>query len=286
MHEQRSWIVPGQSGNCAGMRTSAHWLAMDTAAPISSPDSPLPLKVQLLGRFAVSIGAAEVPASEWPSLRAQQLVQLLSLQPRHRMHRDRVIEALWPQLDPQAGAANLRKAMHHARQALGRHDAIAVQGGELALWPDRPLTVDSHEFLRLAQAALERRDVAECAGAAHAYAGDLLPGAHYEDWTEIARERLRAIHLDLLRASAQWDKLAQLEPGDEPSHRALMQRELEAGNRDAALRWYAHLREALQQTLAVLPDRQTEALYERCLAGLQTSGPPFVGRALELAQLT
>ena len=286
MHEQRSWIVPGQSGNCAGMRTSAHWLAMDTAAPISSPDSPLPLKVQLLGRFAVSIGAAEVPASEWPSLRAQQLVQLLSLQPRHCMHRDRVIEALWPQLDSQAGAANLRKALHHARQALGRHEAIVAQGGELMLWPDRPVIVDSNEFLRMAAAALERPNAVECARLARAYTGDLLPGAQYEDWTETARERLRASRHELLRAGAQWDELARLEPTDEPAHRALMKRELDAGNRAAALRWYAHLREALQHSLAVLPDRQTEALYERCLAGLQTTGPAFVGRALELAQLT
>src|SRR5690606_5279103 len=150
MHEQRSWIVPGQSGNCAGMRTSAHWLAMDTAAPISSPDSPLPLKVQLLGRFAVSIGAAGVPATEWPSLRAQQLVQLLSRQPRQRMHRDRVIEALWPQLDPQAGAANLRKAMHHARQALGRHDAIVAQGSELMHVLDHPVSAESNDILRQA----------------------------------------------------------------------------------------------------------------------------------------
>src|SRR5690606_40627360 len=58
------------------------------------------------------------------------------------------------------------------------------------------------------------------------------------------------------------------------------------GVQTCALPIYAHLREALQHSLAVLPDRQTEALYERCLAGLQTTGPAFVGRALELAQLT
>jgi tetratricopeptide (TPR) repeat protein len=88
----------------------------------------------------------------------------------------------------------------------------------------------------------------------------------------------------LLRVAGQWDKLAQLEPTDEPAHRALMQRELEAGNRAAALRWYAHLREALQESLGVAPDRQTDALYERCIAGLQSTGPAFVGRALAIAQ--
>ncbi|MBI3154813.1 MAG: AAA family ATPase [Burkholderiales bacterium] len=259
---------------------------MDVPLLHSSADPPLQLGVQLLGRFAVSVGSDGIPAQRWPSLRATHLVQLLSLQPRHRMTRDQVIDALWPQLEPEAGAANLRKATHHARQALGRHDALVVQGGELALWPDRPLVVDAEAFARRAEAALARRDAAECAEAAREYAGDLLPGGRYEAWAEVARERMHARYVDLLRASAQWEKLAQLEPTDEPAHRALMQRELQSGNRAAALRWYAHLREALQQSLAVLPDRQTEAQYGRCLAGLQWSGPAFVGRALPLAQVT
>lgn len=63
-----------------------------------------------------------------------------------------------------------------------------------------------------------------------------------------------------------------------------MQRELSAGNRSAALRWYARLREALQQGLGVSPDAQTQALYERCIAGLQATGPAFVGRAEPMAQ--
>jgi DNA-binding SARP family transcriptional activator len=247
-------------------------------------EAPWPLHVRLLGQFAVSVGSVELAEGRWPSLRAAHLVQLLALQPRHRMTRDQIIDALWPQLDAAAGAANLRKAMHHARQALGRHDAIVGHGSELLLWPDRPVYVDAELFEQQADRALARRDAAECAEAAQAYGGDLLPGARYDAWTVAPRERLQARYLDLLRASAQWDRLAQLEPTDEPAHRALMQRELQAGNRAAALRWYAHLREALQQSLGVAPDRQTEALYERCLAGLQPATPSFVGRALLLAQ--
>lgn len=251
----------------------------------ASADLPDTLHIHLLGGFAVSVDARDLPTERWPSLRAAHLVQLLSLQPRHRLTRDVVIDALWPQLDPTAGAANLRKATHHARQALGRHDAIVVQGTEISLWPARPVVIDAELFERQADAALAQRDAAVCADVARLYTGDLLPGARYEAWTEAGRERLRSRQVDLLRASAQWDRLVDIEPTDEPAHRALMQRELAAGNRAAALRWYAHLRESLQQLLGVLPERQTEALYERCVAGLQASGPAFVGRALALAQL-
>jgi len=237
------------------------------------------LEVFLLGRFAVAIDGALVPAERWPSLRSAHLVQLLGLQPRHRMTRDEVIDTLWPQLEPEAGAANLRKAAHHARQALGRHDSIVLQAGEVMLWPERPLAVDTQRFLQRAQTALAERDPAACADAAVSYTGELLPGARFEPWTEATRELLRERHLQLLRASGQWERLAQQDPEDEPAHRALMQRELAAGNRAAALRWYARLREALQHALGVTPDAQTEALYERCIAGLRTVGPAFVGRA-------
>jgi len=249
-------------------------------------DSPSRLDVELLGRFEVAVDGVSIGADRWPSLRATHLLQLLSLQPRRRIARDLAIDALWPQLDPEAGAANLRKALHHARQALGRHDSITLHAGELLLWPERPVRVDADDFEAQARAALEQRDPAECADVASRCGGDLLPGARYETWTEPSRERLRALYLDLLRTGAVWEQLARHEPTDEPAHRALMQRELAAGNRAAALRWYAHLREALQQGLGVLPDARTEAVYERCVAGLQAMGPAFVGRSQLLGQVT
>jgi DNA-binding SARP family transcriptional activator len=48
------------------------------------------------------------------------------LSPGHRLHREQVMDVLWPELDPAAAAANLRKAVHEARRVLdaadGAHD--------------------------------------------------------------------------------------------------------------------------------------------------------------------
>lgn len=243
----------------------------------------------MLGGFAVSIDGAELAAERWPSLRAVQLVQLLSLAPRQRLTRERVIDSLWPQLGPDAGAANLRKAAHHARQALGRHDSVLLHGGDVALWARGRVDVDADAFEQRASDALnappgsDKREA--CVHALSAYGGDLLPGSGYEAWAEPARDRLRALYVELLRAAGQWDRLAQAEPTDEPAHRELMALELAAGNRAAAIRWYAHLREALQQDLAITPGRETEALYEACVAGLQPAALAFVGRAMARAQV-
>jgi len=257
---------------------------MNSGMPPASNRTAGRLGVRLLGGFAVSIDGVEVPAGQWPALRAAHLVQLLSLQPRYGMNREQVIDTLWPTLEPEAGAANLRKAVHYARQALGRPDAMSLQGGMLTLWPDGPVEVDAETFERQAEAALRLRDAGACADAAALCGGELLPAARYEPWADAPRERLRLRWLELLRASAQWERLAALEPTDEPAHRALMARELDAGNRAAAVRWYARLRDALQHTLGVLPDAQTEALYRRCVEGLQVAGPAFVGRLALLAQ--
>ena len=256
----------------------------DTAVPATS-DTGDRVEIRMLGRFSVTLGGVELPPDGWPSLRASHLVQLLSLADSHQLLREQVIDALWPQLDPEAGAANLRKAAHHARQAMRHKDAVLLRGGQVLLCPGRTVVVDAAHFRRVADAALASRDAAVCADAASVYEGDLLPGSQYEAWTEEARSHLRSRYLELLRVGGQWERLAQAEPTDEPAHRALMKRQLDAGNRAAAIRWYSRLRTALQQELGVSPDRQTEALYELCVAGLRPSRPAFVGRQMELAQV-
>src|SRR5690606_8505855 len=206
------------------------------------------LEVRLLGGFAVAIGDAELSPGPWPSQRSVQLVQLLALAEGHRLAREQAIDALWPQLEPEAGGANLRKAAHHARQALGAPDAVVLQGGQVSLFPSRRLVVAAVRFEARARAALERRERGGSIEAAAAYRGELLPGAPYEPWLDPARTRLRALFRELLRAGEQWERLAQAEPTDEPAHRALMRRELASGNRPAAIRWYSHLRKAPQRS--------------------------------------
>lgn len=258
------------------------WGAIASATlPPMDPGAPR-LQVWLLGRFAVAVDGVELPPDRWPSLRSAQLVQLLSLQPGRRLSRDLVVDALWPALDAEAGGANLRKALHHARHALGRQDAVVQQSGELLLWPLGDLELDTERFEQCA--ALAARDAKSCGEALRLYAGDLLPGMRYEPWTEPARERLRATWLDLLRAAGMWEHLARLEPTDEGAHRALMLRELNAGQPAAAVRWYAHLREALQRQWGVLPSEATQTLYRRCTDGLQSTRAAFVGRADLLGQ--
>ncbi|TGS35784.1 hypothetical protein EN825_34715, partial [Mesorhizobium sp. M8A.F.Ca.ET.182.01.1.1] len=86
------------------------------------------------------------------------LVKLLALARRHRLHREQVMDALWPDLEPEAAAGNLRKAVHFTRRALGAHDIIALDGEVVALAPGAELAVDAALFEAEATAALQAND--------------------------------------------------------------------------------------------------------------------------------
>jgi DNA-binding SARP family transcriptional activator len=133
------------------------------------------VRIELLGDFRVVVGDREVGDGAWPGRRAAELVQLLALAYHRRLQRDQVIEALWPHLTPEAGAANLRKAAHQARHVLGREDAVVLGGGRVALMA--AAEVDVEQFCRLAEAAPRSRDPVAAAGAMSACTGVLLPDA-------------------------------------------------------------------------------------------------------------
>ena len=73
---------------------------------------------------------------------------------------------------------------------------------------------------------------------------------------EESRDRLRVLYLQLLKTAGRWERVLDVDPGDEEAHRALMQRAVDAGNRRAAVRQFERLCERLRADLGVGPDRQ------------------------------
>lgn len=237
----------------------------------------------MLGSFRAFVEGVEVASSAWATRRAREIVLLLALARQHRLSRDQAIDTLWPELDGDAGRANLRKAAHFARQALGHADAVTLREGRVAILPSGTVRTDIEAFEQAADAALLRGDRDACVGAAALYEGDLLREEPYESWIEGPRARLRGKFLRLLRTAGRIEQLAYEEPTDEAAHQVLMRDALASGQRTSAIRWYGRLRTALERSLGVAPSAETERLYGQCVAGLATSDPGFVGRHAELA---
>ena len=68
----------------------------------------------------------------WSRRHAASLVKLLALADGRRLHREQVIDALWPGLGVEAAAPRLHKAAHYARRALG--DERRWPGPSAATW--------------------------------------------------------------------------------------------------------------------------------------------------------
>ncbi len=146
----------------------------------------------LLGGFAAEAGGSPVPDSAWRLRKARELVKLLALADGHRLHREQAMDVLWPDRDPGSAANNLNQAVHAARKALGG-EAIELQDGLLRL--DADLDVEAFELA--ATDARRDRTAAACERALALYGGELLPENRYDDWAELERGRLAAIHEEL-----------------------------------------------------------------------------------------
>ena len=222
------------------------------------------VQVDMLGRFRVVVGDHVVPPRSWRRERSAALVKLLALSRRHRLHREQAMEALWPEMAPDASAANLRKAVHFARRALGAHELIGLRNDVLSL--DAELVVDAERFETEATESLRTADPSACERAADLYGGELLPDDLYVGWTEEPRERLRQLYTRVLRAAGMWEQMLAVDPTDEEAQRALMQAALDAGNRGEVIRQFQRLRERLRVELGIGPAAATVAIYERALA--------------------
>jgi DNA-binding SARP family transcriptional activator len=214
-----------------------------------------------MGRFQVLVDGRPVPDAAWQHRRAAELIKLLALADAHRAHSEWLQEEMFAGLAPAAAAANLRKAVHYARTALGSPDALRRHDEFLELCN---AVVDAEDFEQRALQALHR--MTSVARAAATYGGDLLPEDRYAPWAEAHRSRLRALHIQLLKAGGMWEEVLDKDPGDEDAHRGLMQRALDLGDRQGALRIFERLRERLRADLGVGPSVASVALYEQALA--------------------
>ena len=210
--------------------------------------------IALLGGFSVARDRVPVPDDVWSRRGAASLVKLLALADGRRLHREQVIDALWPGLPVDAAGPRLHKAAHYARRALGDvPDALLLRQDQVVLLADHLVSVDSLEFERLGRAALASGSVADAETALAGYGGPLLPEDPYESWAADARARVSALHEDLLRMAGRWEQLVRANPLDEEAHLALARQHAQRGDTRAALRQLERMDQAVRRELGTVP---------------------------------
>ncbi len=246
------------------------------------------LEIHLLGQFRVVVDGERVEERQWVRRKPKLLIKLLALQPHHQLHREQIIELLWPELDYEAAGNNLYKTVHLARRALepesdGRANSrfILTQDQLVMLRAPGELWIDLEAFERCATGTLAGGSVEALEGALNLYSGDLLPEDLYENWAAARRDHARSLFQELLaRLTQLYDEQGQhqlaierlrmmlaSDPTNEEAHRRLMRIYAQTGSRHQALRQYRVCCKALRRELDAEPERTTLELHEQIVSG-------------------
>jgi DNA-binding SARP family transcriptional activator len=276
--------------------------------------APQHVRIRLLGGFDVQVDDVAVPADVWRLNKARSLLKLLALAEGNRLHRDAIVEALWPELGAVAGTNNLHQALHAARRALAMAGASAgvllLRDGVVSLCPDGGLETDIQDLEAALDKAVAADDPELLLTVAARSADGLLPEDRYEDWARQHQDRVAGMRRTAVLAAATGltmqgradmaaralAPVADARPTDEELHRALMAAYEAAGRRWDAIAVYESLRSRLDEDYAAAPDSETTTLYRRLLTGqdrTRAAAPPhfpgpatrFVGRRREIDEL-
>lgn len=247
------------------------------------------LRVQTLGPFRVWRGTQEVLPSEWRREKARQLFQLLLTYRQGLLDRERIVEMLWPSLEPAVGRRDLKVALStlcgvlEPERKKGTPSAYVLRDGSLyGLRPGADLWLDAEEFERLIAEGDRLFDqdeegaIALYRQALNLYQGEYLQECPYEEWCSEERERILGLYLrtadrlaHVLVRRKQWEEALEIcqcilshDACWEQAYRLMMIAYAQMGNRAQALRTYQRCVEQLQHELQVGPAPETIRLYE------------------------
>jgi LuxR family maltose regulon positive regulatory protein len=277
----------------ANPATASGRLALRAAQELESTP-PVPLCIRALGPLSIAAGEVALTHAQWRSRRARRLFEYLLTQRFRWVPRDAVLEALWPESDPDRAHNNLRQTVHLLRAALEPAVAqpehahyIVCRDEACRLQPGEGYAYDVEDFERhLSQAEVARRAgqlaAAEkhLAAAVSLYQGDFLTESLYEEFAVSEREELRErlLHamrqlVDIHASARRWEEAIPLcrralamDPYDEEVCAHLLRAHLLLGHRHEALSAYHDYERMLVRELGVLPSARMRALADEATA--------------------
>jgi len=257
------------------------------------------LRFCLLGDFRIQSGEKSLSTENIPLRKARDLLKILALAPDHRLHKEQLLEMLWPEHAPESALHSLSQTLYTLRPRLAELDPSArveLDHECLFLKADGGITSDVADFEWLARLALspaspsDRDTAANTQAAIAVYQGDLLPEDGPADLFYQRRETLRQMFFDLLLQLADYhlqvheylpaiaalQKVIASDPANEAAHVQLMRAYALNGQRQAALRQYQVLESAVRSELDVEPDQESQRLRAQILDGTLSGQPAFL----------
>jgi len=222
------------------------------------------VSIRTLGAFGVIVGGEPVPSSAWQSRVAREVVGMLAATRGRSVHREVVIERLWPDEDATRAGNRLSVALSTIRGVLDperRHDSdhyLVADRESLSLNLGH-VNIDVETFLEearqgrtLIRSGHREAGLTMLRKAEACYVGEFLEDQPYADWAIGIREETRAEFMSTARilaeadaelgdhdASARWYmRILEQDAYNEPAHLALVAAMAAAGRHGTARRLY------------------------------------------------
>lgn len=251
------------------------------------------LRIYCFGRLRVCrpFETEEIPAKEWGSVKAKQILAHLVVKDPKKIGvtRDKLVNAIWPEIDPRSLGNTFHVTLSHLRKAIKveKSEYLISQSGVYRLNWEGKVWSDVSEFLSCLENALryqkeEKHHLMdlEYKKAADLYSSNLLED-FYEDWAEEARDQYREKYNVVFRKLAQsaWDKsdyescirylqsLLLSDPTDEEAHRMIMISYALLGSRTAAIRQFKVCENNMRRYLEIEPEPVTVDLHRKIKHG-------------------
>ncbi len=250
------------------------------------------LVIQTLGVFNIQCQGTTISSKAWGRDKTIQLLQYF-ITNRHRraLHKEQIIDRLWPDAGSKDGDRDFKVALHGINKILeperdnrSETQYIRRQGLSYYLelnscWIDADII---EEYIRLAntiKASSPQKAIDLYQKAIDLHHGSYLPERHFEDWSSEERERLQVLilgcYIDLaelrLPSSAMESiRLTQqalhIDPTWEDAYRIQMQAYFQNGNRPAAIKTYQQCCDVLEEEFGIAPLPHTKKLYQEIMA--------------------
>lgn len=234
--------------------------------------------VHSLGIFEVWRGDNQIRSIDWQRDKARKLFQLLLIHKEEWLHRDQIIDRLWPDLPQEAATRDFKVALNALNKALepnrpkGANPFFIVRNDYLYhLNPQAKIWWDVDLFETLAG----KTDLNSLEEALSMYRGEFLSDNLYDDWVNNKREQLKKTIIsvieklsDLLMDKGDFDQtirvnedLLKIDPTWEPAYRNLMIAYAGNENQAQVKVVYQRMIKVLSEELGVTHSDTTEKLF-------------------------
>ncbi|MBI1743613.1 tetratricopeptide repeat protein [Candidatus Acetothermia bacterium] len=250
----------------------------------------LGLKISLLGQFQLIQNDQPIPTHVWPSENTKSILKILAGERGRLFLQDELIEHLWPDVDPERAAANLRGRVAELRKILEptlvrgtQSQFIVTRHGGYVLAKEADCWIDMEEFSRLESKGRQQEKEGRFKDAAHSYEaalhlcrGDYLAENRYEEWALQPKDRWRERRVDLLSRLAECSakceeyreaikhikRALEIVPTQENFYQQWIRYAHQLGDFVEAKKAYDKCVHILKQELDLMPSPHTQQLYE------------------------